>query len=107
LFLKALGGARPHSYLLLVQKKRIKEKDTRRLARFYRKGFPALLALSGARELFRAIPGAHPLGAASGDNWAPALFFPPCGRSDIHALHPEMAAMLGGVTGIGCIIHPL
>jgi hypothetical protein len=42
---------RPHSFLLLVQKKRTKEKDTRRLAPCYRKGFPALLALSGAREL--------------------------------------------------------
>ncbi|MGB5563557.1 MAG: hypothetical protein WBM71_16805 [Sedimenticolaceae bacterium] len=74
-FFDALGGARPHSFLLLVQKKRTKEKDTRRLAPCYRKRFPALLALSGAREL---------AGYA---------------RSDMHALLPETAAMLGGVNG--------
>jgi len=52
--LNALGGARPHSFLLLVQKKRIKEKDTRRLAPCCRKGFPALLGQNrrcGTRDL--------------------------------------------------------
>ncbi len=48
---EALGGARPRFFLLLVQKKETKENDTRRLALCYRKGFPVLLALSGAREL--------------------------------------------------------
>jgi len=97
----ARGGAHPHSltrvipdarpsgqlsavkaascglYLLLAQKKRTKEKGPRRLAPCCRKGFPALLALSGAHEL---------AGYA---------------HSNMHALHPETAAMLGGVNGSG------
>jgi hypothetical protein len=80
MILDALGGAHPHSFLLLVQKKRTKEKDTRRLAPCCRKGFPALLALSGAREL---------AGRA---------------RSNMHALLPETTAMLGGVNGMGAAI---
>ncbi len=62
LFLIALGAARPRFFLLPVQKKETKEKDTRRLAPRWRKGCPALLGVSGAREL------------------------PRCARSDMHAL---------------------
>ena len=43
-------------------------------------GFPALLVISGAREL------------------------PPFGRSDMHALLPEITAMLGYVNGPGVFL---
>ena len=50
----ALGSARQPFFLLLVQKKEGKEKDPRRLAPCWRKGFPALLGQNrrcGTRDL--------------------------------------------------------
>jgi hypothetical protein len=105
LVLKALGGARPRYSSLLAQRRVTRRKGPRRLAPCCRKGFPALLALPGARKLSRAIHGPRPAGAASGDNRPPGRFIAPCGRSDMHALLPETAVMLGGVNGIE-VHHP-
>jgi len=73
----ALGGAHPRYSSLLAQRRVTRRNGPRRLAPCCRKRFPALLALSGAREL---VGFAH---------------------SDMHALLPETAAMLGGVNGMG------